>query len=306
VVDEHAPDGLAGLILGLQRTVGNAATAVALASVRRTDGRGPRREDPGTPGSLTIQRLIRTPYPWQGIIISAPGARIRSSASASDPTNIVDAVPQGQAVKVTSAAGNWLNVETRYKARALVGFVLHTLVDDATSHAMAASVGTTMKWRGSGPGSGTDFEKWASAPTETPFPAVSSATVMNCWEAVLLAAYKAGALTWNSIHTMYVATPTANWVSTMSRGAKHPYAVPGPNPKMPQRGDLVFFDGLAHVALATGNGSEVYTFWPPPNTPFTAGGTTDKVKTFTIEDLVKWWAANLPPAPVVEFVAPSW
>jgi hypothetical protein len=75
---------------------------------------------------------------------------------------------------------------------------------------------------------------------------------------------------------------------------------------MPQRGDLVFFNGLAHVALATGSGSEVYTFWPPPNTPFTAGGTTDKVKVFTIEALVTWWTANLPPAPVVEFAAPAW
>jgi hypothetical protein len=92
----------------------------------------------------------------------------------------------------------------------------------------------------------------------------------------------------------------------MSKGALHTYAVPGPNFPMPQRGDIVFFDGIAHVALATGNGSEVYTFWPPPNTPFTAGGTTDKVKVFTIEALVLWWAANMPPQPVVEFGPPSW
>jgi hypothetical protein len=128
---------------------------------------------------------------------------------------------------------------------------------------------------------------------------------MNCWEAVLLSAYRAGAINWNWIHNMYVSVPTANWVSTMSRGPRRTYLIPGPSP-MPQRGDIVFFNGSAHVALATGKGSEVYTFWPPPNTPFAPGGTSDKVKVFTIEALVTWWTANLPPAPVVEFAAPAW
>jgi hypothetical protein len=77
---------------------------------------------------------------------------------------------------------------------------------------------------------------------------------------------------------------------------------------MPQRGDLVFFNGLEHVAMATGSGANVFTFWPPPNTPFTPGGTTDKVKVFTIDALVTWWAAHDPKkvAPTVEFGAPSW
>jgi hypothetical protein len=163
-----------------------------------------------------------------------------------------------------------------------------------------------MVWRPSGPGSGTNFQAWASAPTETPFPAVTATTVMNCWEAVLLSAFRAGAITWTWIHNLYTSVPVADWMATMSRGASHTYAVPGPNLRLPQRGDLVFFDGLAHVALATGSGSDVYTFWPPPNTPFTAGGTTDQVKVFTIEELVNWWDANMPPAPVVEFAAPRW
>jgi hypothetical protein len=129
---------------------------------------------------------------------------------------------------------------------------------------------------------------------------------MNCWEAVLLSAYRAGSIKWTWIHSMYISVPVANWVSTMSRGARHSYSVPGPNPVKPQRGDIVFFNGIAHVALATGSGSNVYTFWPPPNTPFTPGGTTDKVKVFTIEQLVSWWTINMPPQPVVEFGAPSW
>lgn len=131
-------------------------------------------------------------------------------------------------------------------------------------------------------------------------------SIMNCWEAVLLSAYRAGAINWNWIHNLYVSTPPADWITAMSRGALHNYAIPGPNLRIPQRGDLVFFDGLAHVALATGKGSDVFTFWPPPNTPFTAGGTLDRVKVFTIEELVTWWEAHMPPAPTVEFAAPAW
>ena len=253
-----------------------------------------------------IQRLIRTPYPWQGVITPAIGAHVRSAADASDPSNILDSIPTGQIVTVVSASGDWLWVQSHYRGPLLEGYIHHTLVDDAASRAMAGSVGATMVWRPSGPGSGTNFETWASAATETPFPAVTSTTVMNCWEAVLLSAYRAGAINWTWIHNLYVSTPFADWATAMSRGARHSYAVPGPNLAMPQRGDIVFFDGMAHVALATGNGSEVYTFWPPPNTPFTAGGTTDKMKIFTIEALVTWWAAHMPPAPAVEFAAPNW
>lgn len=255
-----------------------------------------------------VQRLIRTPFPWQGVITPAIGARIRSSPDHSDPSNILDSVPRGQVVNVNSVTGNWLKVESRYRGPLLLGYVHHTLVDDAASHSMEASVGTTMIWLPSGPSSGTDFEKWASAATETPFPAVTSTTIMNCWEAVLLAAYRAGTINWTWIHHLYSTVPEASWVAAMSRGPRHHYAVPGPNLKMPQRGDLVFFDGLVHVALATGTGSEVYTFWPPPDTPFSLppGGTTDKVKVFTIEALFTWWAANMGGPPVVELAEPSW
>jgi hypothetical protein len=175
-------------------------------------------------------------------------------------------------------------------------------VYDATAASMAGSVGTTMVWSQSGPGSGTAFETWASAPKETPFPTVSATTVMNCWEAVLLSAYRAGAITWAWIHNLYTVVPIVDWVTAMSRGPLHTYAVPGP---VPQRGDIVFFDGIAHVALATGSGSNVYTFWPPPN-KLSIPGTTDKVKVVTIEALVTWWSANMPPAPTVKFGAPKW
>ena len=257
-------------------------------------------------GSNFLQRLIRGPYPWRGVIIPSIGARIRSTPDLSDLSNVLDAIPRGETVRVLSASGSWLRVESRYRGPVLVGYIYHTLVDDATSSSMETSVGTGMIWEPSGPGSGTTFESWASAPSETSFPTVTSTTVMNCWEAVLLSAYQAGAINWNWIHNIYVSTPVADWVTAMSRGARRSYAVPGPNHPMPQRGDLVFFNGLAHVALATGNGSEVFTFWPPPNTPFTPGGTSDRVKKFTIEALVTWWETNMPPKPTVEFAAPNW
>jgi hypothetical protein len=257
-------------------------------------------------GAGMVQRLIREPYPWQGIITAAVGAHIRSSPDSSKPANILDSIPKGQIVTVVSATGNWLRIQSHYRGPLLEGYVDNTLVDDSTAAAMARGVGTTMVWKQSGPGSGTTFEAWASAKTETPFPTVSATTVMNCWEAVLLSAYRAGAIKWTWIHKLYATTPVADWVSAMSRGPLHTYAVPGPNTIMPKRGDIVFFDGIAHVALATGSGSKVYTFWPPPNTPFTPGGTTDRVKVFTIEDLVGWWSAHMPSVPTVEFGAPKW
>ncbi len=257
--------------------------------------------------AATIQRLIRTPYPWRGVITPAVGARIRSAPDMGDPSNILDCIPHGTIVDVLSASDAWLRVKSHYRGPLVEGYVYNTLVDDAASQRMAASVGTTMVWKPSGPGSGTAFESWASAPTETAFPAVTAATVMNCWEAVLLSAYQAGDIRWAWIHHLYTAVPTADWVTAMSRGRRRQYPAPGPNPVMPQRGDLVFFDGIAHVALATGAGSSVYTFWPPPNTPFTPGGTTDKVKVFTIEDLVKWWTTHMPGGPPrVEIATPAW
>jgi hypothetical protein len=260
----------------------------------------------GSAAGFLVQRLLREPYPWDGVVTPARGANVRSTPGSGDPATVLFALPKGARITVLGASGNWLRIETSFRGAAEVGYVLHSLVDDASAAAMAGTVGTTMVWRPSGPGSGTDFENWASAATETPFPAVSASTVMNCWEAVLLAAYRAGAISWTQIHNLYTSTPIADWVTAMSRGPLHTYTVGGPNPRMPQRGDIVFFDGIAHVAMATGSGSDVYTFWPPPNTPFSLGGTTDMVKVFSIEALVAWWSANLPPAPRVQFAAPSW
>jgi hypothetical protein len=300
VSDPRDPDELAAQT---QADLAMTRSHTAATRVRtRRPSAGPVRQ------TATIQRLIRTPYPWRGVITAAAGANIRSAPAASGASNVLDAIPNGTIVEVLSSSGAWLRVRSRYRgATPVEGYVFNTLVDDAASQKMAASVGTTMVWRPSGPHSGTTFESWASAPTETAFPAVTAATVMNCWEAVMLTAYRAGDISWKWIHQLYTAVPVDAWVTKMSRGPRHQYPAPGPSAAMPQRGDLVFFNGIAHVALATGAGSGVYTFWPPPNTPFTAGGTTDKVKAFTIEVLVKWWTENMHEGPPkVEFAAPAW
>jgi hypothetical protein len=175
---------------------------------------------------------------------------------------------------------------------------------DDTSNAMGALVGTRAGWVPSGPGSGNDFEVWASAPTESAVPPLSSSTTINCWEMILYAAYQAAAIDWNWIHNLYVNVDSSRWVSEMT-SSRRAYS-PG---MQLRRGQLVFFDGLAHVTLATGNGDEVYTFWPPPNTPFTPHAarhaTVDEVKLRTINALSTWMTAHLG-APTIEVGDPAW
>lgn len=257
-------------------------------------------------GAPLVHRLIRTPYPWRGVVTPAAGGHIRSAPDATDPANVLDTLPRGTPLTVMSSTGAWLRVSVTTGKASLIGFVHHTLVDDATAQAMEADVGTKMTWHGSGPGSGTTFEAWASAATETPFPGITGATVMNCWEAVLLNAHRSGSISWSWIHALYKSGPATTWAATMARGSGRTYATKPPKSPPPQRGDLVFFDGVQHVALATGNGSEIYTFWPPPKTPFTPGGTVDRVKVSTIEDLVAWWIPNFKTTPVVTIAPPAW
>jgi hypothetical protein len=251
-----------------------------------------------------VQRLIRTPYPWNGVITPAIGARVRSAPDSKDASNIVDSIPKGTSVTVLSASGDWLKISEAYKGKTIEGYVHNTLVDDPVAAKMDADVGTAMTWLPSGPGSGTDFETWASAAKEAPFPAISSSTVMNCWEAVLTSAFKAGSINWKWIHDLYKSGPSSGWPALMAKGARQKYTPGGKT--FPQRGDLVFFDDMGHVAMATGKGSEVYTFWPPPKSPWAGGATVDKVKKETIESLDTWWKANTGSSFKITFGPPNW
>jgi peptidoglycan hydrolase-like protein with peptidoglycan-binding domain len=155
-------------------------------------------------------------------------------------------------------------------------------------------------WHSSGPGakpgnpgrlpSGylTHFAQWASAATEDPAFTVGPATVINCWEMVLYSAYLSKEITWAKIHEIYTYAGPHDWyvelanrlsatAVTWDRRTKKP---------APKRGDVVMFDGASHVALATGSGTHIYSFWPPPDIAFLAGGTPDRVKDTTIEALL--------------------
>jgi hypothetical protein len=166
--------------------------------------------------------------------------------------------------------------------------------------------GKQMQWKPSGPLSGTDFEQWASAPSEAAAPAIGATVVMNCWEVVLLMAYRTRAVSWDWIHALYRARPGKSdpsqvdpvdrvaWadylVQKLSSGRQIDYAPKETPPRIPARGDIVFFGGAGHVALATGvtdgmGRTQVLSFWPPPDRLPTAG-TLDQVKLTTIEELV--------------------
>jgi hypothetical protein len=192
---------------------------------------------------------------------------------------------------------------------------IHNLLQSATATEMGALVGRKSKWVPSGPGSGNTFESWASASTEGAAPPVAPSTTINCWEMVLLAANRAGTLTWRWIHESYTASGAAtggNWSSYLARrltpAGRQSYNRAIPSGPAPARGDIVMWNGIDHVALAVGRRDgtgrvEVYSFWPPP-----IGSRPDEVKVTTIEELADYMeAGGLSHAPTpVEFGPGPW
>lgn len=120
------PTGAPGHLLRLQRKYGNRhvqhllmkfhvadmrpQSGASTLPLHRADTAWRRTQKSGRNGALRrvmvrqrnnstlVQRLIRTPYPWQGVITPAIGARIRSSPDSSSPGNVIDSIPQGQRV----------------------------------------------------------------------------------------------------------------------------------------------------------------------------------------------------------------
>ena len=184
----------------------------------------------------------------------------------------------------------------------------------------------------------TSFGDWATASKQGPVPEAAAGTIINCWEVLLLASFNAGAIDWNYIHGLYTEVPactiskeqlqfmdeeqkrkecekqqSTTWKDKLTSGKLRRYEPGSASGAKPQRGDVVFFNGLEHVALATGtqstSGSEVYSFWPAPDIPFIANevnAVKDRVKKLTIEELNKWWIENKKESPVIEFAKPEW
>jgi hypothetical protein len=301
-----APDGRSAAgVLALQASAGNAAVARAMAQQRML-----ARTIDVDALAVAIHTAVSGAATDEAAIFRALGQLNR------DP-NEVDRLTAAYHARfnedLLTVLGGELDATGLQQARFLMRLQSSARMDTAAGE-LETMVGQQATWTGSGPGSGNTFEHWASAATEAAAPPVSAVTSINCWEMVILAAYRAGVLTWQWIHDRYTAN-VSNWgdymVGMMSRGSRIPYVAGAPAGRKPLRGDIVFMDGMAHVAMATGNvdgagRAEVISFWPPPNTPFTRGGTLDSVKVTTIEELSDWWTANMPPAPVVELAAPPW
>lgn len=261
--------------------------------------------------TIGVQRFVRRHYPWLGVVNCGSGTHPVMGADMRTP---VAGVQTGDIVTVE---GTWfgpgepggivgpmsyLEIETRGDVK-VKGYVPHEWIDDPAASEMKRMVdaGTTMKWTPSNArGTQTDFARWAtkypSAAGKLSAPAdlvMEPPPTLNCWEAVFLAAYRGHVLSYEDIHHIYQARrgDIAQWETSLISRLKRVGTVLGdltaPNP-----GDLVFFEGLDHVAMATGEGvglnSRIYSFWPPPDQPFTEGGTVDKVKVCTIGSLAKW------------------
>lgn len=264
-----------------------------------------------------VQAKIDDNYPWEGAIVDAWSAALRRDPhkDPNDPHgNTLADLPKDSRVTVIGRNGNWLRVKATVNGAEMVGFVSQELVNDTrgldTAETMTGMIGEEATWRGSGPGSATTFESWASAPTETAAPPLGASTVINCWEMVLYAGYKAGSISWSWIHDLYAGSGQGafpdGWEAIMSPDTA-PY-VPGST--LLNRGELIFFDGISHVALATGNKDEIITFWPPPDVAFDTSApgyaTLDKVKTSSIKELSDWMSSSFGAAPVVTHGHPGW
>ena len=158
-----------------------------------------------------------------------------------------------------------------------------------------------------------DFSVWASAPSEGVAPQVAPTTRINCWEMVMFAAYRAGVTNWKWIHDVYTKPPfdIDTIPRALSGGARISYIVGDPKTPRPKRGDIVFFTGAAHVALANGvidglGRTQVISFWPPPDNKGWTKAFLDKVKTTTIEELDDFWISAHKPRFIITFSRPPW
>jgi hypothetical protein len=193
----------------------------------------------------------------------------------------------------------------------------------AVSKEMESLESKKATWTISEPGRGGTFDTWAMAKDEQsagPLPPVAPTTTLNCSEMVLLAALRLKLTTWKWVHDLYVkGAKAADWsktlVDALSRGARTPYSISDANTPRPNRGQVVFFNGAEHVALANGQtkpgaqGTEsgLLSFWPPPRNEKYGMGTEDSVQETTIEavsDYIK--RASGRGQPKIEFSHPPW
>ena len=239
-------------------------------------------------GEKKVQRHMQSNYPWEGVVAGAWSASLRGQPA---HTDFKANIPKGTRLTVIGNSGNWLNVRVLVDGKQELGYISQELVSLASSDNVTAEmnslVGEESTWVPSGPESGNTFDVWASAPTEQAAPDVTAITTINCWEMVLLAAYRTGAIDWNFIHNLYIQNDTMAWHNDLpgilTSGSIQSYDVHTKKPALGE-GDIVFFDGNGHVALATGKSDMVLTFWPPPDKR-SIRRTVDEVKVRSVKSL---------------------
>jgi hypothetical protein len=258
---------------------------------------------------IRVRKLIAE---YEAAVAAANWARAAELLAAFNDTDLatrVDALPVAGLEPMRTAAqaqfGSW-------GARVVHG-LNRRMVSDEMQRMSNPAAPTRAHWNSSGNDpTYTDFSGWAMAPTQPPGRfTVTPGTVINCWEMVLYAAYRIGAIDWPWIHAAYMdATPDwyAGFARRLTPSGTRTYNKTTRQPA-PRRGDIVLFNGVDHVALATGvqdapgtpaARTHVWSFWVVPG-----GGTYGdpaNVMDTTIEDLLP----GCPPTCVVTFGNPPW
>jgi hypothetical protein len=281
-----------------------------------------------TAGAAPIQRAtkMRDDYPWEGVVHGAWSAALRSSAQkdAKDPhKNTIADVPKGAKVTVTGKTGDWYAVTWGSKK----GYIHTTLVDDLVTRKIQDDfVGKEMIWKASGGNGTTDFAKAARDDSKdaktgeynSKMPTVAPKSVMNCWEMVLLAAYQTGMLSREKVAKWY---NDGDLNAKMMASKRSTYEMGNPKTPRPDRGDIVYMNGINHVVIAQGKqvgGKEaVFSFWSPSDYSVAqvkaaqASGNIDsvtkgKVQDTTIEKLADWMKGMGMSADPITFGHPGW
>lgn len=161
------------------------------------------------------------------------------------------------------------------------------------------------------------FARWAGASSEPKTtPQFGGDDRFNCWESIMLVALQQGALKWQQVHALYASgwvedyenltesqeAAMDQWFASfpqrVSQGEPTAYV---PGEALPAAGDLVFFGGARHVALATG---KLHADGSPEVTTFGIGRKGNEVSVASADQLLAEIPADEGAA--VTFARPMW
>jgi hypothetical protein len=208
--------------------------------------------------------------------------------------------------------GSFLNVN-----EALVQILTQLTVFGAFNR--LANNDVEMTWVPSGPAGNNAFVRFITG--KSPGFKFQAKTTVNCWEVILLAGMLDGrVLNPARLVEFYNSSPRqfeANLINALMQQVI-PYN-PATSSGRPLPGDIVMFDGLGHVTMATGQltqgpivdvrnpiGARIISFWPAPATNNFGPDTKTRVNFTTIEAILDWYQQHMPTQPTVTFGAPNW